>query len=135
MPWLRGRHAARRPGEHRRRLVIRRVLPVVVAVAALVAIAVVAFGWGRDAPGDRLTETGVVVEVDAVSLTEVLGFTIRTSDGRTVEFLVGPLENPADFPPAHLSVHLADGTPVRVTYRQSGTERAAIRLEDGPGSP
>lgn len=114
---------------------IRRVLPAVVAVAALAAIAVVASGWGRDAPGERLTETGVVVEVDAVSLTEVLGFTIRTSDGRTVEFFVGPLENPAEFPPAHLSVHLADGALVRVTYLQSGTERAAIRLEDAVRTP
>lgn len=114
---------------------IRRVLPAVVAVAALVAIAVVAFGWGRDAPGERLTETGVVIEVDAVSLTEVLGFTIRTADGRTVEFFVGPLENPAEFPPAHLGVHLADGAPVRVTYRLGGPDRVVIRLEDGPGSP
>jgi hypothetical protein len=115
--------------------VIRRVVPALVAVAALVAIAIVAFGWGRDAPGERLTETGVVVEVDSVSLTEVLGFTIRTSDGRTVEFLVGPLENPVEFPPAHLGVHLADGVPVRVTFRQSGTERVAIRLEDAVRTP
>jgi len=115
--------------------VIRRLAPALVALVALVAIAVVAFGWGREAPGDRLVETGVVVDVDAVSLTEVLGFTLRTSDGRTVEFVVGPLENPAQFPPSHLGVHLADGVPVRVTYRQAGTDRVAIRLEDAPPSP
>jgi hypothetical protein len=113
--------------------VIRRLAPALVALAALAAIAVVVFGWGRDA-GDRLVETGVVVDVEAVSLTEVLGFTLRTSEGRTVEFVVGPLENPAQFPPSHLGVHLADGVPVRVTYRQSGADRVAIRLEDAPRS-
>ncbi|MEX2011623.1 MAG: hypothetical protein WEF51_05260 [Chloroflexota bacterium] len=113
----------------------RRVLPALIAVAALAAIAVLVFWWGRDAAGDRLVETGVVVEVDAAGLTEVLGFTLRTSDGRTIEFVVGPLENPAEFPPSHLGVHLASGEPVRVTYKQDGTDRVAVRLEDAPGSP
>lgn len=114
---------------------IRRLLPALVAAAALAAIAVVVFGWGRSDQGDRLVETGVVVDVDAVSLTEVLGFTLRTSDGRTVEFLVGPLENPGEFPPSHLAAHRADGVPVRVTYQLGGPDRVAIRLEDAPGSP
>lgn len=113
---------------------IRRLLPALVAVVALAAIAIVALGWGRQPPGDTLVETGVVVDVDSVSLTEVLGFTLRTSDGRTVEFVVGPLENPAQFPPSHLGAHLADGVPVRVTYRQEGADRVAIRLEDAPGT-
>ena len=112
---------------------IRRLVPVLVAVVALAAIAAVVFGWSRTDPGGKLVETGVVVNVDSVSLTEVLGFTLRTSDGRTVEFVVGPLENPAEFPPSHLGVHLADGVPVRVTYQQSGSDRVAIRLEDAPG--
>ena len=117
---------------------IRRLLPAIVAVGALVAIAIVAFafvafGWGRSDQGDRLVETGVVVNVDSVSLTAVLGFTVRTSDGRTIEFIVGPLENPTQFPPSHLGVHLTDGVPVRVTYRQEGADRVAIRLEDAPG--
>jgi hypothetical protein len=115
--------------------VIRRLVPALVAVAALAAIAVVAFGWGRNDQGDRLVETGVVIEVDAASLTEVLGFTLRTADGRTVEFVVGPLENPAQFPPAHLGAHLANAEPVRVTYKQSGTDRVAFRLEDAPLIP
>jgi hypothetical protein len=118
--------------------VIRRLAPALVAVAALAAIAVVAFavvafGWGRSDQGDRLVETGVVVNVDSVSLTEVLGFSLRTSDGRTIDFVVGPLENAAEFPPSHLGTHLADGVPVRVTYKQGGADRVAIRLEDAPG--
>jgi hypothetical protein len=115
--------------------VIRRLVPALVALVALAAIAVVVFGLGRNDQGDRLVETGVVVKVDSASLTEVLGFTIRTSDGRTVEFVVGPIENPTQFPPSHLGVHLADGMPVRVTYRQSGADRVAIRLEDAPATP
>ncbi len=113
---------------------MRRVLPALVAMAALVAIAVVLFASDRDDASERLVETGVVVNVDAVSLTEVLGFTVRTSDGRTVVFVVGPLENPAEFAPSHLAAHLADGVPVRVTYKQGGADRVAIRLEDAPRS-
>jgi hypothetical protein len=114
--------------------VIRRILPALIALAALGAIAVVLFGSGRSDGGDRLVETGVVVDVDAESLTEVLGFTLRTSDGRTIEFVVGPLENAAEFPPSHLSVHLASGEPVRVTWKQGGPDRVAYRLEDAPRS-
>jgi hypothetical protein len=111
---------------------MRRVLPALIALAALGAIAVVLFGSGRADQSERLVETGVVVEVDAASLTEVLGFTLRTPDGRTVVFTVGPLENPAEFPPSHLSAHLASGEPVRVTYKQGGPDRVAYRLEDAP---
>jgi hypothetical protein len=112
--------------------VTRRVLPTLVAVAALAAIAIVAFTANRPAPDERLSETGVVVGVNAEGLNEVLGFRLRTTDGRTLEFVVGPLENPVEFPPGHLAVHLADGVPVRVTYRQTGDDRVAVRLEDAP---
>ena len=104
-----------------------------VVVAAGLLIAVVAIGavlitsLGR--PPDR-TETGVVVGIDAVSLTNVRGFTLRTPDGRTVSFRIGALENQAQFPPGHLTEHEATASPIRVTYRSEGTDLVAVRLED-----
>jgi hypothetical protein len=111
--------------------VTRRVLPALVAVAALAAIAIVLFTGDRDGGTDRF-ETGVVVGVDAEGLTEVLAFTLRTSDGRTIEFLVGRLENEAQFPAAHLGEHLVNGVPIRVRFRLEGEDRVARGLEDAP---
>jgi hypothetical protein len=113
-------------------VIARKYLPLIGAVVAIAVIAV-ALGSGI---GDDKVETGVVVAVDSGGLTDVRGFTLRTSDGRTIEFRMGRLQNAVEFPPAHLGVHLADGVPVRVTYEESpdGTGRLAIRLEDAQAS-
>jgi hypothetical protein len=102
---------------------------VVVALAALALI--VSSSFGR--PASR-TEVGVVIAVEAVSLTDVRAFTIRTADGRTIVFRVGVLENGAEFPPGHLGEHQATAAPIRVTYRDDGGEHVAIRLEDSPAA-
>jgi hypothetical protein len=101
-----------------------------VAVVALVAI----LGTSLGQP-PRQTETGVVIAVDSTSLTEVRGFTIRTPDGRTVAFRLGPLENGAEFPPGHLGEHMATATPVLVTYRDESGALVVVRLEDAVASP
>ncbi|HEV8490388.1 MAG TPA: hypothetical protein VGQ58_11435 [Candidatus Limnocylindrales bacterium] len=106
----------------------RRVLPL---LGAVVALAVVAIALAPRV-GDERVETGVVVAVDSAGLTDVRGFTLRTADGRTLDFRIGRVQNPVQFPPAHLGVHLADGVPVRVTFEMEGDERVAIRLEDAP---
>jgi hypothetical protein len=105
-------------------------LGIVVAVVAVGAIVASAFGQPP-----RQTETGVVTAVDAASLTDVRGFTIRTPDGRTVTFRMGQLENGAQFPPGHLGEHMATAVPVVVTYRDEGGNRVAVRLEDAVASP
>ncbi len=97
---------------------------------ALIVVAVVV-GLSFSRPANRI-ETGVVVAVDAVSLTDVRGFTIRTADGRTVVFRVGRLENGAAFPPGHLAEHAATATQVVVTYRTEDGALVAVRIEDGP---
>ena len=96
--------------------------------------AVVAFVGGSLARPAALTETGVVIGVDAASLTDVRAFTLRTDDGRTVEFRIGELQTAAAFPPGHLGEHQAAATPIVVPYRQEAGERLAIRLEDAPGT-
>jgi hypothetical protein len=109
-------------------VISRKFLPLLGAVVAIGVISI-ALASGL---GDEKVETGVVVAVDAQGLTDVQRFTLRTSDGRTIEFQVGRLQNAAQFPPAHLGVHLQDSVPVRVTFELSGTERVAVRLEDAP---
>jgi hypothetical protein len=98
---------------------------IVIALAALVVVVVTSFAR----PANRV-ESGVVISVDAVSLTEVRGFAIRTPDGRIVVFRIGPLENGTEFPPGHLREHAATATAVRVTYLEEGSELVAVRLED-----
>ena len=103
----------------------------IVAVAMTAVIALVAGSLGR--PAER-TETGVVIGVDAASLTDVRGFTLRTTDGRTLAFRIGELENAAEFPPGHLGEHQATATLIVVTFREASGERIAVRLEDAPGT-
>lgn len=99
------------------------------SVAGIVLVAIL--GLAGCEPAVEQVE-GVVVHVDSEGLDQVEAFTIRTDDGRSIDFRVGVTENAAQFPPSHLSVHLADGVPVRVTYRREGVDYVAFRLEDAP---
>jgi hypothetical protein len=80
-------------------------------------------------PG-RQVETGIVVAVQATGLTAVQGFSIRTTDGRTVDFRIEALENAATFPPGHLAEHSVTLVPIRVTYLVRDEVRFALRIED-----
>ena len=102
-----------------------------IGAAFVAAVLVLATTFSR--PADR-TETGVVITVDAVSLGDVRGFTLRTTDGRSVPFTLGALQNAAAFPPSHLAEHQATSTPIVVTYREEAGGRLAIRLEDAPAA-
>jgi hypothetical protein len=75
---------------------------------------------------------GVLIHVDTQGLDAVEAFTLRTDEGRAIEFRVGVIENAAEFPPGHLAEHLANGQPIRVTYRREGSANVAFRLEDAP---
>jgi hypothetical protein len=101
--------------------------------AAVAAVVVVAAGAAMllGGPG-RQVQTGVVVAVQATSLSDVQGFTIRTAEGSTVDFRMGRLENPADFPPSHLAEHKVTLVPIRVTYVDEDGAHVAVRLEDAP---
>lgn len=104
---------------------------IVVGAGLVVAlVAALAFLATTVAQPPRQTETGVVIAVDATSLTNVSGFTIRTPDGRTVAFRLGQLENASQFAPGHLSEHMATAIPVLVTYRDENGQRVVVRLED-----
>jgi hypothetical protein len=83
-----------------------------------------------DAPPNAVSVVGVVVGVEAQGLSDVQAFTLRTSDGATLEITIGNLENGAEFPPGHLVEHQATAQQVRVWYRTEDGLKVAIRLED-----
>ena len=72
----------------------------------------------------------MVVAVDASSLTDVRGFTLRTSGGLAFTFTIGTLENAPEFPPGHLAEHQATSAPIRAYFRVEGGVRVVYRLED-----
>lgn len=100
-----------------------------VFVVAVVSAAALFVASGRGARTD-LSITGVIVGVQAESLDDVKGFSLRTEAGQVVEFLIGTLANPTEFPPSHLAEHQATGQPVRVLYLQQGESMVAVRIDD-----
>jgi hypothetical protein len=100
---------------------------VAVAVVAVAIAAATIFGG----PG-RQVETGIVVSVQATGITAVQGFSIRTIDGRTVDFRIEAIENAASFPPGHLSEHKVSLVPVQVTFIDRDGSHLAVRIEDAP---
>lgn len=93
--------------------------------------------WGGDqalSKPDRPTLDGVVVNVASTGLASVSRFTLRTDDGRTLDFGLGALRNGTTFPPGHLAAHVATSQPIRVWYAEiSGGGLDALWLEDLPG--
>jgi hypothetical protein len=118
-----GRAASRPAGASRLVILIAAVAAIVVLAVAVTTI------LGR--PG-RQVETGIVVAVEATSLSDVQGFSIRTTDGRTVDFKVGTIENATVFAPGHLAEHKVSFVPIRVTYVDEAGSHVAVRLEDAP---
>lgn len=101
-----------------------RALGVALALAAAVALA---------ACGDRSeSAAGIVVAVEAGG-GQVTGFTLRTQQGETIDFVIGTLETDgAAFPAAHLSEHAVTLAPIAVAYRVEGGRNVVHRLVDAP---
>jgi hypothetical protein len=121
------RDPADRQGQDRavRRLAI--LLAIVLAVVVLTIAATTILGG----PSRRIA-TGIVVSVQATSLSSVQGFSIRTPDGQTIDFRIVSLENGSMFPPGHLAEHKVSLVPVRVTYVDRNGAHEAVRIEDAP---
>lgn len=110
------------------------VLVVVVAITGGAALLLTDTAmFDPDGPPDTAPVVGVIVGVDSAGLGDVRGFTLRLEGGETLEFRLGELENPTEFPPGHLAEHQATAEPVWVWYRMEGDERFAVRLEDAGG--
>lgn len=108
------------------------VLLIGIVGATVLAGILLAEPSGPDLPPGTEQMTGVVVAVDAASLSDVRGFTLRRQGGELVEFSLRELENATEFAPGHLAEHQATAEPIRVIFRNEDDERLALRLEDAP---
>lgn len=108
-----------------------RVWPRVILGALVIAIAVGApVAW-------RLARTevtcGIVVAIDQTSLTDVTGFTLRTTDGVLSSYAVVPARLSSDsFVPGHLREHRALAAPICVTVHPGESPSVALDLRDAP---
>jgi hypothetical protein len=110
----------------RRRPSLRVLLAVVVVVVAVGAP--VAWWFTREA-----VTCGVVVGIDQASITDVRGFSLRTSEGVTSSYVIVPARlAPDSFVPGHLREHRALATPVCVRFRLAGSPAVALDLTDAP---
>ena len=109
-------------------------LVVLAALIALTGTAAILLGGTSvrepNGPPGAQSMVGVVVGVDSAGLAHVRGFTLRTDAGESVAFVIGDLQNGAEFPPGHLVEHQATAQRVRVWYRPEGATKVAVRLED-----
>ena len=100
-------------------------------VGALALVLAVGLAVAACGPQDR-TAAGVVIAVDAPA-GQVNGFTLRTTDGQVMAFVIGTLETDAGaFPAFHLAVHAATLQPIAVAYRVEGGRNVVYRMADAP---
>lgn len=100
------------------------LIAVVLAVGASVAVVALT--------PQTSTATGVVIAVDAASLTDVRSFTLRVAGGKTLVFSLAALEDGVAFPPGHLAEHMGSAEMIVVTYRDDGGTLKALRISDAP---
>lgn len=119
--------------DRRTRNVFAVILVVVIAVTGGAALILGGDVTPDDGPpADALYAEGVVVAVDARTLTDVRSFDLRTTDGTIVTFDLSGLRNGVAFPPGHLSEHMATASPILVWYRNEGGVDKAIWILDSP---
>ena len=73
---------------------------------------------------------GIVTSVDSTGISEVKGFKLHTVAGEDLTFRLGTLENGDEFPPGHLSEHMAAAAPVLVYFRDENGVLVVYRIED-----
>ena len=105
-------------------------VPIHVQFAILVlALSLAALACGED--GERSVE-GVILEVEAVSITEAASFTLLVDGGKVLEFEIAPdvtSDQLEAFFPGHLREHALVSQLVTVIYREEGGRLLALRLE------
>lgn len=108
---------------------IARLAPLAI-VALAAALAIAACGGSGEHKA-----TGVIIDVQAASLTVLDSFTLRTNDGDTLVFRVAPdaAQDPQEgFFPGHMRTHAVAAEQVTVSYREEQGNLLALRLEHAP---
>jgi hypothetical protein len=103
---------------------------LVLAGALFAAMAGIACGGGG---GGTKSVVGVVIDVQASSLTKLDGFTLHTNNGKTLKFVVAPdadRDPQNGFVAGHLRTHALGATKVKIFYREENGRLLAFRLED-----
>ncbi len=103
-------------------------LTTVLPLAGLLIAAALVVGCGD---GEK-TVTGVILDVESSSLTELDSFTFRSNDGELFVFVSDPdaPNNPLEgIFPGHLLGHMQAAEQVTVHYREEGSALLAVRLE------
>ena len=75
---------------------------------------------------------GIVTRVDSSGLSAVKKFTLRTTSGDDLTFVIGTLENGAEFPPGHLVEHMTSADPILVYFRVEKGALVVYKLDDAP---
>jgi hypothetical protein len=102
------------------------------AASGLIALSLTACGGSSSACEDRTTMTGVVLDVQSRTLTDVRAFTLR-SEGQECEILIDP-DRDYGFALPHLNEHKISADPVTVTVEVRDDELVARSIEDSAGS-
>jgi hypothetical protein len=68
----------------------------------------------------------------AASPAQVRGFTLMSTSGVTLTFVIGQMDNLADFPLSSLADHEDSQVPVLVWFKQQGADLVVYHLEDAP---
>jgi hypothetical protein len=109
-----------------------RLLALIAAAVLVAACQLVVTSPAPPTPDVASPVDGVVIALDSTGLSDVRGFTLRTSGGFAFTFVLGALENAADFSPSHLAEHQVSSQPIRAWFRVEGNNRVVYRLEDAP---
>ncbi len=100
--------------DRRTRNLFALVFGVLVVVTGAAALLLGGTSAAPAPPADATSVVGVIVGVDSQGLDKVSGFTLKTTDQGSLVFVMGVLENGAQFPPGHLVEHQSTAAPVRV---------------------
>jgi hypothetical protein len=112
----------------------REIALLLAGLAVVLVVSIVLFADG-EGDGDAGGVSSLPTVDGTVAAVQGDGFVLlatRPVDGQQrIRFVVPPDQRgPREFDLAHMSVHLADGTPVRVFYRREGERLVAVRQVD-----
>jgi hypothetical protein len=102
-----------------------RLIRLTTAVALFAAAALIATGCTQ-----QYGATGIVIAAQGPDSASVTNFTLRTYDGKTLQFKVGVLDLNNGLPAPHLREHLVNGVPIFVTYHMDNGANVATRYVD-----
>lgn len=81
-------------------------------------------------PGSPIV--GLVTSVDSAGLDQVKGFTLRTTNGQDLTFVLGALDNATEFAPGHLKEHMTAADPILVYFKPENGALVVYHLDDAP---